>query len=97
VGSEPGNLAWRGNPTWGLPPVLEYMLEFDHLMPRVMAVDCLLDECGARSYEALSGMSRILLAEIHAQERAPHALQSLVINQICELEKLISAKLISAT
>jgi hypothetical protein len=76
--------------------VLEHMLEWDHLMPRVMAVDCLLDECAPRSYEALSGMSRILLAEIHAQDRAPYALQSLVIKEICELEKLISARLICA-
>jgi hypothetical protein len=77
--------AQRGN-------ALEHMLEFDHLMPRVMAVDCLLDECDTRSYEALSQMSRILLAEIHAQDAAPRALRVLVTKEICELQELMRSR-----
>jgi hypothetical protein len=73
--------------------VLEQMLETDHLMPRVMGVDCLLDECDPRSYEALAQMSRILLAEIHAQDAAPRALEVLVVKEICETEKLIRSGL----
>jgi len=45
--------------------VLEHMLEWDHLMPRVMAVDCLLDETDDRSYEAVllrTGIGRVRLA-----------------------------------
>jgi hypothetical protein len=79
-------------PAAGRPRVLEFMLEWEHLMPRVMAVDCLLDECDTRSYEALSEMSRILLAEIYAQDAAPRALRLLVTKEICELERLIGLK-----
>ena len=76
--------------------VLEHTLEYGHLMPRVMAVDCLLDETDDRSYRALREMTKILLDAIYAQDDAPGALRCLITNQICELEKLISARLISA-
>jgi hypothetical protein len=68
--------------------VLEQVVH-DHLLLRVMAVDCLLDECDDRSYQAVSAMTRILVDEIHAQDAAPRALQILVTKEICELEKLI--------
>ncbi len=71
------------------PKVLEFILEWDHLMPRVMAVDCLLDETDTRSYEALSEMSRILLAAIYAQDAAPGALRRLITSEICERARLL--------
>ncbi len=43
------------------------MLTWDHLQPRVMNVDCLLNECDERSYKALDEMSAILLGAIRAQ------------------------------
>jgi hypothetical protein len=67
---------------------LEVMVH-DHLQPRILGVDCLLDECEDRSYGTVSAMSRILLDEIHAQDRAPYALMVLVTKEVCELEKLI--------
>lgn len=68
---------------------LEFMLEWHHLEPRVMVVDCLLDECDSRSYEALHEMTRVLLDAIHAQGDAPHALRRLVINAICTERELV--------
>jgi hypothetical protein len=50
----------------------------DHLSPRVMNVDCLLDECDDRSYTAVAEMSRILLGAIAEQGNAPHALCAVI-------------------
>jgi hypothetical protein len=72
--------------------VLEHMLEWDHLSPRVMVVDCLLDECDSRSYDALHEMTRILLAAIHAQDAAPDALRILITNEIEQRRWLASAR-----
>ena len=69
--------------------VLEHMLTWDHLMPRVMAVDCLLDETDVRSYEAVTEMSRILLDAIHAQGNEGSALGILVRNELCLREKML--------
>lgn len=63
--------------------VLTYMLTWDHLHPRVMAVDCLLDECDTRSYKALEEMAAILLAAIRAQGGEGGALRGLIVNEIC--------------
>jgi hypothetical protein len=62
---------------------------YNHLMPRVTGIDCLLDECADRSYGTVSAMNRVLLDEIRAQDRAPSALMVLVTREICEIEKLI--------
>ena len=64
--------------------VLEHVLEWDHLSPRIMGVDCLLDECDERTYKAQAEMTRILLAAIDAQDAAPGALQRLILNEIHE-------------
>jgi hypothetical protein len=64
--------------------ILTYMLTWDHLMPRVMGVDCLLNECDRRSYKALEEMSAILLAAIRAQGTEGHALRTLIVNQIID-------------
>lgn len=64
--------------------VLRHMLTFDHLMPRVMAVDCLLDECDARSYQALEQMGAVLLDAIQAEGSEGRALRRLIINEICD-------------
>jgi hypothetical protein len=63
---------------------LEFLLTWEHLMPRVMAVDCLLDETDQRSYDALSAMAAILLAAIDAQDSAPHALRTLITDKMCD-------------
>jgi hypothetical protein len=64
--------------------VLTHMLTWDHLQPRVMNVDCLLDECDDRSYKALEEMSAILLAAIRAQGGEGHALRGLIVNEISD-------------
>lgn len=64
--------------------VLTHMLTWDHLQPRVVNVDCLLDECSESSYEALEKMSAILLAEIQAQGNEGAALRILVTKEICD-------------
>lgn len=66
------------------------MLVYDHLSPRVHSVDCLLDETDERSYAAVSEMSDILLAAIHAQDDAPGALRVLVVNEICKRQELLA-------
>ena len=63
--------------------VLEYMLTWDHLYPRVMGVDCLLDECDERSYRALEKMGAALLAAIRDQGEEGRALRTLITNEIC--------------
>jgi hypothetical protein len=63
--------------------VLEYMLTWDHLYPRVMGVDCLLDECDERSYKALNEMAATLLAAIRDQGGEGRALRTLITNEIC--------------
>lgn len=73
--------------------VLEHMLEWDHLSPRVMIVDCLLDECDDRSYAALHEMTRVLLAAIHAQDHAPYSLRVLIENEICKRQELEAARI----
>jgi hypothetical protein len=77
-------------PVTSRPRVLEFTLEWDHLSPRVMAVDCLLDETDQRSYDALRQMADILLDAIYAQDAAPHALRRLITNEICERARLLS-------
>jgi len=64
--------------------VLTHMLTWDHLSPRIMAVDCLLDECDRRSYEALEEMSATLLAAIRAQGGEGGALRRLIVSEICD-------------
>jgi hypothetical protein len=64
--------------------VLAHMLTWEHLMPRVMAVDCLLDECDERSYKALEEMGTALLAAIQAQGHEGRALRILIINEIID-------------
>lgn len=64
--------------------VLEQMLEWDHLCPRVMIVDCLLDDCETSSYEVFAELARILHDAIHAQGAEGSALRILVENQICK-------------
>jgi hypothetical protein len=64
--------------------VLTHMLTWDHLMPRVVNVDCLLNECEESSYKALEEMGAILLAEIRAQGREGTALRILVTKEICD-------------
>ena len=54
------------------------ILVSDHLSPRVMNVDCLLDECDERSYAAVAEMSRVLLNAIAEQDNAPRALREIV-------------------
>lgn len=63
--------------------VLDHMLTWDHLSPRVMGVDCLLDECDERSYKALNEMGATLLAAIREQGREGSALRALITNEIC--------------
>jgi hypothetical protein len=65
------------------------LMVHDHLEPRVMAVDCLLDECDERSYAAAKAMADILLAVIHDQDNAPRALRVLVTNEICERQQIM--------
>jgi hypothetical protein len=72
---------------------LELMVTWDHLMPRVVAVDCLLDECDSRSYAAVTDMAAILLAAIHAQNGEGHALQTVVVNEICRRRGLLDSRL----
>lgn len=67
--------------------VLAGMLTWDHLMARVMNVDCLLNECDDQSYKALEEMSAVLLAAIRAQGREGTALRELVVNAICNPAK----------
>ena len=62
--------------------VLTHMLTWDHLQPRVVNVDCLLDETDDRSYEALEQMGAVLLAAIQAQGAEGHALRLLIVNEI---------------
>jgi hypothetical protein len=62
--------------------VLAHMLTWDHLQPRVMNVDCLLDECDERSYAALDQMGAVLLAAIQVQGAEGHALKVLIVNEI---------------
>jgi hypothetical protein len=64
--------------------VLTHMLTWDHLQPRVMNVDCLLDETDESSYEVLEKMSAILLAGIQAQGSEGAALRILITNRICD-------------
>jgi hypothetical protein len=71
--------------------VLEHMLQWDHLSPRVMTVDCLLNECDDRSYEALAKMSAILLDAIHAQGAEGRALRIVVTNEIRLQQDLLVA------
>jgi hypothetical protein len=54
------------------------VLVSDHLSPRVMNVDCLLNECDERSYAAVADMSRVLLSAIAEQGNAPGALREIV-------------------
>jgi hypothetical protein len=63
--------------------VLDHMLTWDHLYPRVMGVDCLLDECDERSYKALNEMGAALLAAIRDQGGEGRALRELITNEIC--------------
>jgi len=63
---------------------LEHMLEWDHLHPHIMAVECLLNETDDHSYAVQKEMAGILLAAIHAQDAAPNALRLLIINEICD-------------
>lgn len=62
--------------------VLRAMLTWDHLTPRVMMVDCLLDETDERSYKAVEDMSAVLLAAIRDQRAEGTALRVLVTNEI---------------
>jgi hypothetical protein len=67
--------------------ILAHMLAWDHLMPRVMNVDCLLNECDEQSYKTLEEMSATLLAAIRAQGREGIALRELIVNGICNPAK----------
>jgi hypothetical protein len=80
----------EGIPVGSRAQVLEHMLTWDHLEPRVMVVDCLLDECDQRSYDVLTQMGEILLAAIHDQGSEGHALRVVVENEICSTQKLIA-------
>jgi hypothetical protein len=64
--------------------VLTHMLTWDHLNPRLMTVDCLLDECDEGSYKAQDEMTAVLLAAIRAQGGEGRALRELIVNQICD-------------
>lgn len=76
-------------PVTSRPRVLEAMLQWHHLSPHVMAVECLLDETDDRSYHALDEMSRILLDAIYEQDAAPRALRILIVNDICERSRYL--------
>lgn len=69
--------------------VLTHMLTWEHLMPRVMNVDCFLNECDEQSYKALEEMSDVLLAAIRAQGREGIALRELIVNGICDPAKAV--------
>lgn len=49
-----------------------------------------LDECNAGTYQAAEAMGSLLLAEIHAQQMEATALRRLVLDEICEGQKLIA-------
>src|SRR5437764_10879541 len=51
-------------------------LAYDHLEPRIMAVDCLLNECDERSYAVARQLAGILTAAIREQGNAPGALRT---------------------
>jgi hypothetical protein len=72
--------------------VLEFMVTWEHLQPRVMTVDCLLDECDDRTYKALEAMAAILLAAIRAQGTEGISLYVLVRNEILGGQKLMEAR-----
>lgn len=63
------------------------ILAYGHLEPRVMAVDCLLDECDERSYAAVHKMADIMISAIWEQEAGPRALRVLVTNEICDRQR----------
>ena len=67
------------------------ILAYDHIEPRVMAVDCLLDECDERSYAAARQMAGTLLAAIWEQDAGPSSLRILVASEICDRQKLVDA------
>lgn len=60
------------------------ILAYHHIEPRVMAVDCLLDECDERSYAAARQMADTLMAAIWEQDAGPRALRVLVTAEICD-------------
>jgi hypothetical protein len=60
------------------------ILVYDHIEPRVMAVDCLLDECDERSYAAARQMADTLAAAIWDQDAGPRALRVLVTSEITD-------------
>ena len=64
--------------------VLEYMVTWENLQPRVINVKCLLSECDERSYKALEEMGATLLAAIRAQGREGIALRELITSEICD-------------
>lgn len=73
------------------------VLVCDHLSPRVMNVDCLLNECDERSYTAVAEMSRVLLAAIAEQDNAPGALREVIRARLvadCRLLEWIAAGLL---
>lgn len=69
---------------------LDYLVTWEHLHPRVMAVDCLLDETDERSYATLDEMARLLLDAIHEQGRAPQALKHLLAAEIDRRRDLLA-------
>ncbi|MGH3218971.1 MAG: hypothetical protein ACRDPY_09735 [Streptosporangiaceae bacterium] len=64
--------------------VLSHMLEWEHLQPRIMMVDYLLDECDERSYETLGKIAEMLLDMIYAQGREGAVLRLLITNEISD-------------
>jgi hypothetical protein len=60
------------------------ILAYDHIEVRIMAVDCLLDECDERSYAAARQMADTPMAAIWEQDAGPRALRVLVTAQICD-------------
>lgn len=80
----------EGIPVASRAQVLEFMLTWEHLSPRVMGVDCLLDETDQRSYGTLTKLAEILLAAIHEQGCEGRALRILVENEICGRRKLVA-------
>jgi hypothetical protein len=77
----------HGIPAGDRAAVLRVMAR-DHIEPRVMAVDCLLNECDQRSYDAAAQMADILVAAIWDQDNGPVALRILVEKEIREREAI---------
>jgi hypothetical protein len=79
-----------GIPLEARQAVLAQMIEVDHLWPRVMNVDCLLDECDERSYRAVAQMAAVLMAAIHEQHAEGGALLVVVTNEIVHRQELLA-------